>query len=717
MFGMKKAYRDFYLLFFVALLCGTSFFAGFGVVGISFADRQEADAREMSGGEKLKKYGFISGGTNGDLMPERKLTRQELAVIICSLYGKKIEADRFRRPPIYKDAYRFAEWSKSYISYCQYMGWMVGRSGDVFDHAGAVSADDLSNVILRALDYREERGRAALESLGVSVPVGNALTREQAFEVLWQAVSKPIMKNGKSLGEFTGRLDSAPASFGVSELRSDNLGYLVAEFTKFVDSASVGKNSIILTDLSTRERIPIGSVKVEKSRVFFIPETPFRSVRAYCEIRDINSDWGESDRMPPFQKHIQIVDTSAPKMQRAEISGEKAITLVFDEPISKVGNLRLKSGNVYISVATSGVAGLMTDRLTFAVHSTLQEGKTYVVETSGFKDLVGKAGPRVSTEAVSVRSAELPSVRVGAQTSDCIELIFSKPVNGVDASKFYHTGPEKKPIKVTTVSNYQAASISKKDYVDRVYLWFYHPSSDRNFPVPTQDSVFVIDERGITDGFNQPLKSGTYSVKASDPLTPKVEFVEFVSSGKLRIGFTGVLTAPTLEVKDGKGNRLALSPLTKAPSKVYEYRVSGELSAESVFVGISGAKESRAEHGREVTPHHVHLRIGDAVLPTVTAVRRSVKGGMYYLEVKFSEAVDESALQLSNYQLVIDNTLKTFTGKAEFFADQTGVRMTLPEADYKELVLPSNLMFITGIKDLAGNQMAGVRKEIGDADE
>lgn len=674
-------------------------------------------------GELLRRHGFVKGDDKGHLMEDQKLTREQLAVLLCELYGRGIEASRFKRPPDYADAYLFPAWSRNYISYAQYMGWMIGTESKFFYNKGFVSDRVLAQALIRVLGYSVENMDESLKlfrTLGIRIPKTSALTRAQAFEVLWRVVTKPVMKGGKILGEEIGRLSEDTDAFRLLNIRSDNFGYVVATFNKNVDPISVSKDSMLLTDVNTGRRIEIAAVKVFKKSVYFIPSAPLKKTVAECRLQGVNSDWGESDRMKDTAQRVVIDDTAHPNFVGFEFSGEREITLIFDEPISKIGDVKLKMGNINISVSHIGVTGIGTDRLTFKVHSNLQEGKSYAVEPRLFKDLVGKSNTVSSKEEIFYKHTNAPTLQIGEQKTGYVELIFSSPVKGLEESKFYHTSPEKRPIKITAAANFQSAPISSNDYVNRAYLWFYDSSSDRNYPLSNKGTLFYVDERGITDGFNEQLKQSTYTVKASDEeVFPKVEAVEFMSPQILKIKFSANVSSPSVTVRTNGG-------------EVLDYKVSKKVGSN----GGGSENGSNASSGRELTltflkhvvsesievkitsekdrlvSHSVTIRIDDNVAPEVVGVRRRSVRGEFALVVDFSESLDDSALLVSNYQIVNGGTLNPIAGKAKFEREKRTVVISLPERDYKEIVSSGRELYISGVKDLAGNVMTGVRVKI-----
>lgn len=664
-----------------------------------------------SGAELLSKYGFVEGDSNGDLMLNRKLTREQFAILLCKLYGKSIEASRFKRPPNYRDAYQFPAWSKSYISYAQYMGWMVGVGDRRFNNEGEVSDTQLAVALTKVLGYAPKdpiEALSVLESFGIQIPSSKSLTRAEVFEVMWQAVSRPVMKNGKVLGEVIGRLQGDISVFKIKNIQSGNLGFLVAEFNKPVDAVSVNRNSIHLVRVSTGELIEISSVRVSGNKVFFIPSEKFDRGYVDCTITGINSGWGESDRMNPVTRRILIEDGSSPQCVGLEFTGEREITLIFDEPISSVGVVKLKLGNINIGVSETGVTGLGTDRVTFQVFASLQDGKTYELKVQGFKDLVGKLSTETSLKEMYTKRNSNPVLQIGEQTAEYVELIFSAPVKGVEETKFYHTGPEKKPIRITASPHFHSSRISKDDYIDRAYLWFYDSASDQNFPIPPSETILYVDERAISDGFNETLKAGTYPIKSCEDVPKnRVEFVKFKFPDKLKIGMSMKGNQPVVHVSDENDKEIALKRGRNLYSKEFEYTLEEKIDAKSIFVEIGSEDES-------VVAHKVNIRIGDLDPPKVLNVVKQHSKEDYFLIVYFSEVIDDSALLLSNYRMVTPGGTRNITGQVKLLEGGAAVSIMIPKNDYMEIVDKASEMYISGIKDPAGNMMTGVKVKVGE---
>lgn len=673
--------------------------------------RNTVPAFAESGAELLHKYGFVKGGVNGDLMLDRKLTREQLAILVCELHGKSVEASRFKRPPNYRDAYQFPSWSKNYISYAQYMGWMQGVGDRRFSNKGYVPDTQLAIALTKVLGYAPKdhlEALSILESFGIKIPKTKALTRAEAFEVMWQAVSRPIMKNGKVLGEVTGRLQGETASFDIKAIRSDNLGFLVVEFNKPVDALSVNRNSIHLFAIATGKPIEISSVRVSGNKVFFIPAEKFARATVECKISGINSGWGESDKMKTVTRRFLIEDLAPPKCIGLEFTGEREITLLFDEPIASVGNVKLKLGNINIGVSETGVKGLGTDRITFQVFANLQDGKVYEAKTERFKDLVGRTNVETTVRETYTKRTSNPVLQIGEQTAEYVELIFSAPVKGLEESLFYHTDSEKRPIKITASPSFQSAPLSKNDYIDRAYLWFYDSSSRLNHPVPASETILYVDERGISDGFNEDLKPGTYAIRSGEAVAKtRVESVKFESSNRLKIALSRETAGLVVRVRDEGGEKLALKYIRGSQSAEYEYQFVREMKAGRISVEIGGADSS-------FVPHKVEIRYGDEEPPRVLNVVKKSSADGRFLMVYFSEPLDDSALLLSNYQIILSNGVRNFSGRVSLSEDGKVVTISVPQRDYEEIVDKTTEMYISGIKDTAGNIMTSVKVKVGE---
>lgn len=491
-----------------ALLIGVAFLLAFSFMPGIYAEESK------SGGQLLLEYGFINGGDGGALMLDSLLTREQLAIIVCSLMGETEDAKAFEGKPKYTDAYRFPSWSVPFIAYCQEKGYMIGSDGS-FRNTAEVSGAELASVILRALGYKSTKysvGLSQLEKLGCSVPDKKALTRGEAFDAIWTAVSNPIMKDGKILGVVTGRISEEEAKFSVKEVRSDNLGFITVVFNRSVDPKSTSTNSIRLTKSGVS--VFISSVSVRGNQVIFVPDTRLSETDYVIELDGIYSVWGESDIMDRYIDSIKVKDAGAPNLVAIEFPGERSVTLIFDEPVSRVGDVEFWLGNANISIEAANPTGLGTSRLTFSVNSTLIEGGEYTVRAQYFKDLAGNSSAINYVSGVFYKPKANPVMTIGSHTEEYIELIFSRAVQGLDPIRFYIGDKDRRPVRITATNNYYDRALTATEQVERAYLWFYvKGKSDQKDALPEDEFELVVDTENIFDGFSMPLEPGIFRVK------------------------------------------------------------------------------------------------------------------------------------------------------------------------------------------------------------
>ena len=209
-----------------------------------------AFAADMSGAEMLLDKGFITGkdGATVDakLDVNAKLTRALLAALIAELNGAKEEAAAFAQPADFTDADTFQDWAKPFIAYAQQNEWMNGYPDGTFRADADVPANQLAAVLLNALGYEFEYATVLETAAGLGIMAeGTALTRGEAFEAMWTAVSEVPMNTEEALtlGVFLGKLEAPvvePETLEVVGATATNFREVVVAFNKAVDASLLG---------------------------------------------------------------------------------------------------------------------------------------------------------------------------------------------------------------------------------------------------------------------------------------------------------------------------------------------------------------------------------------------------------------------------------------------------------------------------------------------
>lgn len=201
-----------------------------------------AFAADASGAQHLYDHGFITGkdGATVDakLDVNAKLTRAQLAALIAELNGAKDEAAAFAQPADYTDAGTFQDWAKPFIAYAQQNEWMGGYPDGSFGADKEVPAQQLVAVLMNVLGYDVtwDTVLADAADLGI-VAEGTALTRGEAFEAIWTAVSEVPMNTteGLTLGVFLGKLEAPEVA--ALEVTATGAKKLTVKFGVAVDPA------------------------------------------------------------------------------------------------------------------------------------------------------------------------------------------------------------------------------------------------------------------------------------------------------------------------------------------------------------------------------------------------------------------------------------------------------------------------------------------------
>ncbi len=166
-----------------------------------------------SGGQLLYENGFIKGSSNTEMVlnEQKDFTREQLAVIILEISGKKAEAAKAALKPNFIDNDSMT-WSAPYVAYCVKEGLMSGspvEGSDLnkFNPKGIVSGKQLATVLYRALGYKADWNTVMddVSKLGLSVE-NKKLTRGDAFDFIWDSITKPVCKDGGILAVKLGKM-------------------------------------------------------------------------------------------------------------------------------------------------------------------------------------------------------------------------------------------------------------------------------------------------------------------------------------------------------------------------------------------------------------------------------------------------------------------------------------------------------------------------------
>ncbi|ANF95543.1 S-layer homology domain-containing protein [Paenibacillus bovis] len=114
----------------------------------STAFAAQADTASMT---EVRTLGLMTGGAKGDFMPDKVLTRAEMAKILCNIFELNVNKES---KTSYLDV-SSANWSAPYIEAVQAAGYMQG-SGELFYPNQAVTRQELITSLVKAMDLHSE---------------------------------------------------------------------------------------------------------------------------------------------------------------------------------------------------------------------------------------------------------------------------------------------------------------------------------------------------------------------------------------------------------------------------------------------------------------------------------------------------------------------------------------------------------------------------------
>ncbi len=147
---------------------------------------------------EVRTLGLMTGDAKGDFMPEKVLTRAEMAKILCNIFQLDVQP---ASNTLYLDV-SAANWSAPYIEAVQKAGYMDG-TGELFHPNQAVTRQELITSLVKAMDLHSDNNGATLSSMDVARSYGLAiadnatdanapLNRQTSADLFIQLLDHPV---------------------------------------------------------------------------------------------------------------------------------------------------------------------------------------------------------------------------------------------------------------------------------------------------------------------------------------------------------------------------------------------------------------------------------------------------------------------------------------------------------------------------------------------
>lgn len=655
-----------------------------------------------TGAQLLQQNKFVSGDQNGDLMVNKALTREELAALIAELNGKKEEAAKFAKTADYADVAKIADWAKPFVAYAKENGWMSGRTGNMFDPKAGVTAQELAAVLMNALGYKVTDANYATvvadaAKLGIKFTAEGFLTRGQAFEAMWVAVSE-VKMNGKetTLGVALGRLQPTTpvvTDLAVKSVAAANLREVMVTFNNEIDAKSFDKTSVTVGGVAA------DAVAVEKNvvTVYSTMANQKEYTLAISSIKDVNGK-----ELKKVSEKFTTNDFVAPTVEKVDVYGNKKLVLTFSEPVSPatastLSNYKIddKLFGAMITVEERVVTLTLTNRLADGAHTIAVNSN--VVDFAGFRLISNNTQFAVAKDETKPALAEV----VSASQTDVV-VKFSEPVEGTFTAS-------------TSVLSATVAAVSTDATGATYKLTFASPY------LPLAGTEITL--KSVTDNYGNKADDIKFNVVPTADITrPEVKSVTVSEQNELIVEFSKAVNKATGTYTVKSTDKTPVTQNMNAAAYYVDTKTGKEVKTKIVLTTVAAAGLKAADYTVEITgvkdltpfenvmiPYAATIKVADLTAPVISAVKYTAqtdKVGVA-LYVYFNEKVDvATATAKANYSYVLAGTTPVSLGdshEVSVLADGTTVKIQLPKMTTIKAVTS---LTVVNVADLAGNKVA-----------
>ena len=152
---MSKIKKLIALTLALAMVLSVSAFAGYKVD--TYADAADINEDCEAAVELMYALDIMTGNDKGEFMPEKSVTRAEMAKIIYVIlnYGDDDKAVTYKGGNFFTDV-PATHWAEGYINYCAATKLIAGRGNGIFDPDAAVTTAEAAKMLLTAIGYNAE---------------------------------------------------------------------------------------------------------------------------------------------------------------------------------------------------------------------------------------------------------------------------------------------------------------------------------------------------------------------------------------------------------------------------------------------------------------------------------------------------------------------------------------------------------------------------------
>lgn len=213
------------------------------VLGTGAAFTDSSDIENTEAVDMNVALNVINGLPDGSFNPTGNVTRAEMCKMICIvLNGGRTPSTGVKATPTFSDI--DGNWAEAYIEYCAALGIVAGVGDGTFNPTGNVTGTQAAKMLLICLGYdatyEEFTGanwatmtdvRANQKDLynGLDIDTSAALSREDAAQMIWNALQATMVDYDYSLTTVNGELQN------IQNLNDTDTTLLYAKFKAYDD--------------------------------------------------------------------------------------------------------------------------------------------------------------------------------------------------------------------------------------------------------------------------------------------------------------------------------------------------------------------------------------------------------------------------------------------------------------------------------------------------
>lgn len=375
------------------------------------------DSLAQRAGDTLQSYGAIKGGSDGNLMIDQTLKRQDAVVILTRLMGKEREAEAMSvsvRP--FTDI--TISYYDSFLALAKKNKWVEGKGGGIFGFNENVTYKEFSAMLLRALGYDTTgKNYSKVTQIANSINLYNGLQpyendeiiRGAAFILMNNTLETAPKGETKPLVYKLGyRTEPAPEKFSVTGVESVGLKAIDVKFSEPVNESTL--NFIHLSKDKGKQKVGYDTVMLDDLTVrLVLQNTASQDTTIDVSVHDVKSV--KQELVAIHHASVTMSDTTPPEVLSVEALNPKTLIVKVSEPIKLEAKsfTSLSEFKIEGKALNGKVHNNLENQLTVELSNALKPGD-YTVEVSGLRDYAGFSNKSQDFNITVVEDKDAPVI-------------------------------------------------------------------------------------------------------------------------------------------------------------------------------------------------------------------------------------------------------------------------------------------------------------------